>query len=321
MLHNAPVGATGRRGGAHAVDHPHVLLATENGTGLFLGRFLSRTSRSPLSVLNRSASSSPTSAAAPVDEACSPGPGVVPSGPSSSTHRRAGPQPRSYAALPTPPRSAHGSPPGVRDRQPVHERRQVPVLPRADDRMPLARHDAIPCSTTAASRFPDNHLPARGPDLPCSVVGRWPRWTTVYYKRATTCWARSSWPDRSLSNSTANLCSSVSICGFKSFGLWPPATLDARRVLRLKGLWRVVGTAGPYGHRLSSAAGGGKKGAGMLEGAACGPSNELLTLAAASAGHRRCRSPRPSRRQGVRVVSRGANPTVAKCAFLTDTTG
>ena len=64
------------------------------------------------------------------------------------------------------------------------------------------------------------------------------------------------------------------------FGCGSLATLDARRALRLKGLWLVTGR--------------GKKGAGMLEGAACGPSKELLTLAAASAGYRRCPRSRPA---------------------------
>jgi len=61
--------------------------------------------------------------------------------------------------------------------------------------------------------------------------------------------------------------------------------------------WRIAVVcrrAGPYRHGVSSAAGRGKKGAAMLEGAACGPSRKLLTLAAAGAGHRRCPRPPPT---------------------------
>jgi len=50
--------------------------------------------------------------------------------------------------------------------------------------------------------------------------------------------------------------------------------LESRRALRLRGFWRV-------------GAGRGKKGAGMLEGAACGPSTRFLTLDARPRGEGR----------------------------------
>ena len=121
----------------------------------------------------------------------------------------------------------------------AHFLRAASLRPRSEP----VQDCAPPSSTSAVSRFPDNHLPARAPRL-----------------------AR--------------------------FGCGSLTTLDARRALRLKPFWRVAGTPGPYRHGLSSAAGRGKKGAGMLEGAACGPSRKLLTPAAAGAGRRRCpRSP------------------------------